>query len=823
MSTLPRAIALALLIIPLALLSPALSQSPPVPTAVASTGFAPFTAVFQPKISNGSLYQWQFNYVAGSEFIPDYTSEAFSDVRFTYPREGNYIARLRVYDTESGLPSDYDVPITVYPPPVPPVVHVSGSDPHIAGAGVPTPFSASAVASPGLAIASYHWEFLGGASTSCAGGPAATATFTYPSVGTYTAKVTAIDTFGLAGFATFTVQVIRPPSVRLGTATEYVGRGAPFDLQAFATTDSGHRIVEYRWDFDGDGVVDAVQSTSGELAKHAFTYPEARLYLASVTVVDDAGLQGSDTLALPVQLLIMDEVRDPSGTKSRSVTFAATKYLLPGTKALGFDWDFGDGATKTTGPNETSVTHLYENTSPCRASVRVRINDGTTWTAPFIDIGPGGIRLGKDVGPGGFPGLEISGRLILPGGATVRVGRDLPLTAFVEAGSSSTVPVTITQVAWDFDGDGLRDYVEDFAAAKLVQGTSSVKYQYQYPGTYTVKVAAGTTFGQTLVGSFRVTVTQGIPPVECWIVQPVNGRVVGGNHLTVSARGSPGNQVAAITFQYRRSGDGPWKTIARVVPPPATALSTGWNIKGLASGAYDLQAVVAGTDGSTSSSWSAQPVTITVDRQRRSDEDESVDDEGVVQYRVHVVDPNRGDRTEISQDTRVEFPPHSTTSSGGEYARCRIERLASDPHPAETRFQRITFIPGLFRRLDLGSEQLTAPARVSLYVPTPSLEEALRAASVHRAAEKNLELTIYRFDDVDTQSWVPLFSNVRQPSEELVRASTMTMGDLGVGFKADTLSRESAASGGSWSGCGALGIDGLLLALLLAGLRPRRR
>jgi hypothetical protein len=214
-------------------------------------------------------------------------------------------------------------------------------------------------------------------------------------------------------------------------------------------------------------------------------------------------------------------------------------------------------------------------------------------------------------------------------------------------------------------------------------------------------------------------------------------------------------------------------------------------------------------------------VTVTVDPRQPADEDESADDGGAVQYRVHAVDPNRGDRSEIAQDTRVEFPPHSTDSPGSNYARCRMERLGADPHPVETRFQRITFIPGLFRRLDLGPDTLRSPARVSLYVPSAGVEQALAAASLNQAAAKDLDLTIYRFDNVDTQSWVPLFAHVRQPSESLVRASTMAMGDLGVGFTAGAASRKSAGSG-SWSGCGALGLDGLLAALLLSRVRRRR-
>jgi hypothetical protein len=229
-------------------------------------------------------------------------------------------------------------------------------------------------------------------------------------------------------------------------------------------------------------------------------------------------------------------------------------------------------------------------------------------------------------------------------------------------------------------------------------------------------------------------------------------------------------------------------------------------------------------DGSSSASWAIQPVTVKVDPAVASDDDETADDNGIPLVRIQTVDPNRVDRSEISQDTRIEFPPHSTTATGSNYARFRIERIGADPHPVETRFQGIVFVPGLFRRLDLGSDSLTSSARVCFYVPNASVDQALAEASINRASAKDLDLTIYRFDDVETHSWVPLFSHVRQPSEDLVRASMVAMGDLGVGVKADAVaSRDPAGSGSSWAGCGALGVDGLLLILLLPRLRRARR
>jgi hypothetical protein len=823
MKTRATRLVLALLLLTLAILSPALSQSPPVPTASPSVGFAPFTASFQPNINSGSLYQWQFNYEAGAEFVPDYTSETPTSINFTYQRKGDYVTRVRIFDTASGLPTDYDVPITVYPPPVPPKVSIVGSDPHYAGTGVPATFSAKALASPGLTIASYHWEFLGASGTeiATAGGPTSSATFTYAATGTYTVKVTAIDIYGLAGFATFTTQVILPPTVGVYPGTKdpnyYAARGQPYSLWATATADSGRTIVEYDWDFDGDGVIDLVQPGSGGNYQ-SFTFPLSQVYLARVTAIDDVGIPGTATLAVPVYLLLESAGSSDRPTRTIPYPLVATTYFppAPGPTVLSYTWDFGDGTTANTGPAGNTISHAWDDAGTHFLRVTAHLSDGSAITSPEFTVHVLNLYPFETV-PLPIASLVTPASVAPPADTSVRVGHPTSFSALAYAGSGPNGNAALTQVAWDFDGDGIRDYIEDFTAAKLLQATSTATYQYQYPGVYTVKVVAGTTYGQTLSGVFKVTVTQGTPPVDCWLVQPADGKTVGGNHVTLSARGSPANNISSLTFQYRAKGASAWKTIAKVVPPPASALSTAWNAKALPKGTYELQAVVAGVDGSSSASWSIQPVTVKIDPNVASDDDETADDNGIPLVRIQTVDPNRVDRSEISQDTRIEFPPHSTTATGSNYARFRIERIGADPHPVETRFQGIVFVPGLFRRLDLGSDSLTSSARVCFYVPNASVDQALAEASINRASAKDLDLTIYRFDDVETHSWVPLFSHVRQPSEALVRASMVAMGDLGVGFQPSALlGREAANSGGSWSGCGALGLDGLLLVLLLS-------
>src|SRR6185436_6641943 len=134
------------------------------------------------------------------------------------------------------------------------------------------------------------------------------------------------------------------PSVTADVADvdAYALRAVSTWLFASATADSGRTIVAYHWDFDGDGTVDLVHPTGTAWDDQPFAYPEARTYLAKVTVVDDAGLPGFATVAIKVHLVLLDA--NPNIINAgQSITFTATTSPYPGASVLGYTWDFGDG------------------------------------------------------------------------------------------------------------------------------------------------------------------------------------------------------------------------------------------------------------------------------------------------------------------------------------------------------------------------------------------------------------------------------------------------------------------------------------------------
>jgi hypothetical protein len=239
--------------------------------------------------------------------------------------------------------------------------------------------------------------------------------------------------------------------------------------------------------------------------------------------------------------------------------------------------------------------------------------------------------------------------------------------------------------------------------------------------------------------------------------------------------------------------------VGRAVPPPYSALSASWDATRFAPGRYELRAEATDVDGVESFSTALHPVTVEVDPAAPG-----ISEDGAA--REEEIDPNGPTRSEVAQDLALDLPPYAF----GTHARIRIERPTGNPHPLESRFQGLNFIPGSFRRLSLvGVGALERPSRITLYSLNP--DGVLDGLGVDPA-----KLSIWQFD-APAGKWVPLYAQLTQPGEDLIRATLNAMGDVGI--VADRTAR--ADDGPSDPVCGALGAEAALLAALL--LRRRRR
>ncbi len=209
-------------------------------------------------------------------------------------------------------------------------------------------------------IAEYRWDFDGDGSFEATTTESAT-THTYTEGGTRTVVLEVTDGSGQTDRAEGTVDVVGAndqlsAAVEWSPTTPTVGRQVGFDA-----TESTGDIVEYRWDFDGDGSFEATTATP----TRAHTYAESgeRTVVLEVTDSTDRTAQTAASISVdPAQLPLSVALETPDQSEAgQSVEFDASASTGPVTD---YRWDFdGDGTVDrvTTTP---TVNTTYERPGP---------------------------------------------------------------------------------------------------------------------------------------------------------------------------------------------------------------------------------------------------------------------------------------------------------------------------------------------------------------------------------------------------------------------------------------------------------------------------
>ncbi|MCB1218246.1 PKD domain-containing protein [bacterium] len=249
-----------------------------------------FSAEYSQAAAGRSIvkYEWDLDGDEGNGFELDTGIEP--SAQMTYTVAGLLTTRVRVTD-DMGATAEAELAIVPlepfsYPPDMDLVIDVTeGSSP------LTVNFDGSGTTDPDGTIVKWGWDFNGDGDLELfdLSDPVATSmeSFTYETSGAFRGYFYAWDNDDNLGVFPFVIRTDGAPTAAL----EYPGGpffGTPktIEFDASASTDAGGSIVEYRWDFEDDGVVDL--TTTEPLVSHEFTMPG--FPIVRVTVVDDDGL-----------------------------------------------------------------------------------------------------------------------------------------------------------------------------------------------------------------------------------------------------------------------------------------------------------------------------------------------------------------------------------------------------------------------------------------------------------------------------------------------------------------------------------------------------
>jgi len=390
-------------------------------------------------------YEWDFD--ADGE-IDEVTAGPTTDHAFE--ERGTQTVAVTAFDTYgNGDTADLQVNVTV--PATPP--NASLDTPASATVNESVTLDASNSTDEGEIIG-YEWDAdgdgtLDGSTTD------PVLEYTYNDTGTVDPTVTVVDDDNETATATASIEIQppnQPPTAALDApATVRVDQPVTFDASG-STDDRG--IETYRWDFDGDGTVDATTATP--TVEHTFANTSSAVE-ASVTVVDSAGL--NDTASVTLDILPNSPPNASLDAPANVTVGAPATFDASGsTDDDGIEryrWDFdGDGTIDATTATPTAE-HTYQSLGSVNVTVTVVDTANQTGTASVS------VQVRPDTTP---PSASLS----VPEVATV--GQSVSFDA-----SNSTDDGTITAFRWDFDGNGEIDAETQVA---------TIEYAYNESGEF---------------------------------------------------------------------------------------------------------------------------------------------------------------------------------------------------------------------------------------------------------------------------------------------------------------------------------------------------
>jgi len=352
--------------------------------ASVTSGDAPLEVNFDGSTSSDpdgviKTYAWEIDGKGFTEGTATFTN--------TFDQVGVYTVKLRVTNQKG----DFDIAeqqITVSAGKMPvAAVEILNYDGGALYVNKNYTFDASGSVSPGSTITGYEWDFGDGTTKV----KSRTAQHIFTKEGTYKVLLTINDKDGLTGTKELQVNVELAPAspiavmktdpAKASDSDTSISGTVPFEVNfnAASSSDPDDDIVDYKWDFDGDGVFDSAGETT------SYVYSTVGTYNASLTVIDSAGFEDKEVIlvkALSKGLEARLSADPVSGVVPLTVNFNATESTYADGDIVSYEWDFGDGSAPRSDVGQ--VTYKYTKIGNFTTTVKVRTNDGKQEEATIL-------------------------------------------------------------------------------------------------------------------------------------------------------------------------------------------------------------------------------------------------------------------------------------------------------------------------------------------------------------------------------------------------------------------------------------------------------
>jgi PKD repeat protein len=414
-------------------------------------------------------------------------------------------------------------------------------------------FDASGSSAPSSAITDYEWDLDGdGIFNETDNGEdgfqgSDSAQMTYFVSGSVDVSVLVTNDYNLSNAGSINIMPTMVPnqapvaSIVADVSSGNLPLGVNFD--ASASFDPDGSIVNYEWDFDGDGTY---ESSTGTSPFSGFVYETPGAFDPVVRVTDDMGAMDTasvsesggtalDVNRAPVASIQADTL---SGNLPLTVNFDASGSSDLDGSIVKYEWDFeGDGSFDFDSGASAFSSFSYLVAGDYDPTVRVTDNKGATDTAKLSETGGGGLSINAN------PLAAIS--------ADVLSG-DLPLTVNFDASASSDSDGTIVSYEWDFDGDGTWD--SDTGTTAIASHTYLTGGDYDPAVRVTDNDGARDTASISENGSGTITVN--MAPTAALSASPLSGTLP----LSVSFDASASDDIdgTIVKYEWDFDGDGSW-------------------------------------------------------------------------------------------------------------------------------------------------------------------------------------------------------------------------------------------------------------------------